>query len=301
MNLRTLDLNLLRAFASIYVERNVSAAARREALSQPAMSNALNRLRRSFDDELFVKTPRGMEPTVLANQLIKPVNEALTILKNGLDQQQKFNPMTAVRCFRMLMSDAGESAMLPSLMRGASELSGQLTFEAVKMAHDKYAEALQSGAVDLAIGNLPFLNAGFERSHLFDDPYCIVAREDNPLLEDSLTLKSFLSASHIAVTTGKADALVDQHLSRKRLKRNIRLVVSNYHVAVDVVAGSDLLATVPQMIARSAKGVSMKALPMKIPRAAVLMVWHSVVHRDPASLWLRQTLLQQFGDRPAKG
>jgi DNA-binding transcriptional LysR family regulator len=294
MNIRTLDLNLLRAFSAIFLERNVSAAARRESLSQPAMSNALTRLRRSFDDELFIKTPKTMEPTPLARQLIQPVNEALSILKNGLEQKQSFDPRTADRCFKLLMSDAGESSMLPSLMRRTSETATRVGFEVVKLPHDKYAEALQAGTVDLAIGNLPFLKSGFERTHLFDDPYCVIMREGHPALGKTLSLQTFIGAAHVAVATGKADALVNQQLAKSRAKRSIKVTVSHYHVAVDVVAGSDLLATVPQAIASAARGVVIRALPIKVASAAVLMIWHSLATQDPANQWLRNTISQRL-------
>lgn len=297
MNIRTLDLNLLRAFSAIYLERNVSAAARRESLSQPAMSNALTRLRRSFDDELFIKTPQGMEPTALARQLIQPVNEALSILKNGIEKKQRFDPKTADRCFKLLMSDAGESSMLPSLMRRIGESATRVAFEVVKLSHDKYADALQAGTVDLAIGNLPFLKAGFERIHLFDDPYCVIVREGHPALRQPLSLQAFIGAPHVAVATGKADALVDQQLAKIRLKRSVKLTVSHYHVAVDVVAGSDLLATVPQAIASAAKGVAIRALPIKVASASVLMIWHSLVSQDAANQWLRNIITQQLSTR----
>ena len=290
MNIRTLDLNLLRTFSAIYLERNVSAAARRESLSQPAMSNALLRLRRSFGDDLFVKTPAGMEPTALAKQLIHPISEALTVLRQGLEKQQAFDPDKTARCFKILMSDAGESSILPSLMRNVSDASTQVSFEVVKLAHERYAEALQTGAADLAIGNLPFLKSGFERAQLFDDPYSVIMRVGHPLLKKRLTLSNFMAAGHVTVATGKADALVDKQLSKNRLKRTVKLNASHYHVAVDVVAGSDLLATVPQMIAAAAAGVIMQDHPMKIAPARVLMVWHSTMHQDSANQWLRTTL-----------
>lgn len=290
MNIRTLDLNLLRAFAAIYLERNVSAAARRENLSQPAMSNALTRLRRSFDDELFVKTPAGMEPTARARQLMQPISDSLNILRQGLGQAPVFDPRQASRSFKLLMSDAGESSILPALMRHIRDVSAQVSFEVVKLPHEAYAEALQTGAADLAIGNLPFLKAGFERAHLFDDPYSVILREGHPLLKRRLSLAAFTDAEHVAVATGKADALVDRQLSKNRQKRHIKLKVSHYHVAVDVVAGSDLIATVPQMIAAAAKGVTVQPLPMKVEAASVLMVWHTIMQQDPANQWLRNTV-----------
>ena len=294
MNIRTFDLNLLRAFSAIYLERNVSAAARRESLSQPAMSNVLTRLRRSFNDELFIKTPQGMEPTPLARQLIHPVNEALIILKNGLEQKQTFDPKTTDRCFKLLMSDAGESSMLPSLMRRIGESATRVSFEVVKFSHDRYADALQSGIADLAIGNLPFLKSGFERVQLFEDPYCVIMREGHPSQHQELSVQSFLTAAHVSVATGKADALVNHQLAKSRQQRTVKLTVSHYHVAVDVVAGSDLLATVPQAIAVAAKGVVMRTLPIKVAPAAVLMIWHSLVTQDAANQWLRKTISERL-------
>lgn len=134
VNLRTLDLNLLRVFAAIYVERNVSLAARREHLSQPAMSNALSRLRRSFDDVLFVKIGSRMEPTERASQLAQPVLEALALLEAHIDNPGQFDPRHSARTFKLLMSDAGESAILPSLVKRAFESSDTVVrFEVVKL------------------------------------------------------------------------------------------------------------------------------------------------------------------------
>jgi DNA-binding transcriptional LysR family regulator len=286
MNIRTLDLNLLRVFAAINLERNISAAARRENLSQPAISNALARLRRSLNDPLFVKGAGGMEPTALAKQLVQPVNEALTILKNCLEMPDDFDPQHSTRSFKLLMSDAGESSILPALMRSIACLNTRVGFEVARLPHDQYAEALQTGTADLAIGNLPFLKKGFERHHLFEDPYCVIMRKGHPLLDRTLTQAVFASSEHVSVATGNADTMVDSYLSKHRMRRSIKLKVSHYHVAVDVVAASDLLATVPRIIASAATGVCMLPLPMKVQSAAVQMVWHSM-HIDPANQWLR--------------
>jgi DNA-binding transcriptional LysR family regulator len=289
MNIRTLDLNLLRVFSAINLERNISAAARRENLSQPAISNALARLRRSLNDPLFVKGATGMEPTALAMQLVQPVNEALSILKNCLERPDDFDPRHSTRCFKLLMSDAGESSILPALMCSIARLDTRVSFEVVRLPHDLYAEALQSGMADLAFGNLPFLKKSFERHNLFEDPYCVILREGHPLLDKSLTLSTFAGSEHVSVATGAADTLVERYLSKHRLRRRIKLKVSHYHVAVDVVAASDLLATVPRIIASAATGVRMLPLPMKVPTANVQMVWHTM-HMDPANQWLRSII-----------
>jgi DNA-binding transcriptional LysR family regulator len=290
MNIRTLDLNLLRVFAAIYSERNVSLAAQRESLSQPAMSNALARLRRSFDDALFVKTGGRMEPTAVARRLMPPVQEALALLTAGLSERARFDPTQSERTFKLLMSDAGESAVLPALVRKVSAMSALAAFEVVKLPHEDYAAVLQNGGADLATGNLPFLRSGFERTPLFDDPYCVVLRRGHALEGRRLGLSAFAAAGHVAVSTGSADALVERQLAKHRLKRRVRLKVSHYHVAVDVVARSDLIATVPRMVAPAGDEITVHPLPLKVEPASVQMVWHAVAQGDPGHQWLRQLL-----------
>jgi DNA-binding transcriptional LysR family regulator len=138
---------------------------------------------------------------------------------------------------------------------------------------------------------LSSVDSGGKRSrHLFDDAYCIVMRTGHPLLKKRLDPATFVSFQHVAISTGIADTLVDRQLSKLRMKRSIKLKVSHYHVAVDVVAGSDLLATVPWMIGSAAKGVRMLPPPMKVTPAEVRMVWHAIVRRDPAIQWLLSAL-----------
>ena len=298
MNLRTLDLNLLRAFAAIHLERNVSLAARRENLSQPAMSNALARLRRSFDDALFVKLGARMEPTARANQLIQPVMQALALLETGIEGPAHFDPQRDTRCFKLLMSDAGESAILPDLVQRVVDTSASaVRFEVVKLPHEAYAQALQSGQADVAIGHLPFLRAGFEREALFEDAYRVILREGHPLQGRRLSLAAFAAAQHVAIATGSADLTVERQLARHRLVRSVKLKVSHYHVAVDVVARSDLLATVPQLIAAQARGVIALPLPLNVKPVAVQLVWHTIASGDPGHRWLRG-LLAQLKTRP---
>jgi DNA-binding transcriptional LysR family regulator len=265
-------------------------AARRENLSQPAMSNALGRLRRSFDDALFVKVAGRMEPTALARQINQPVQEALGILSQALTGRAAFDPTQTARTFKLLMSDAGESAVLPALVRKVTATSALAGFEVVKLPHDDYAAALHNGGADLAIGNLPFLRSGFGRLPLFDDPYCVILRRGHPLEGRRLGLPAFAAAHHVAVATGSADALVDRQLAKHRLKRPVRLKVSNYHVAVDVVARSDLIATVPRMVASVGDEVVALPLPLKVAPASVHMVWHALADGDPGHQWLRRLL-----------
>ncbi len=293
MNINTFDLNLLRVFSAIYTERNVSRAALKLGMTQPAISNALIRLRRSCDDPLFVRTSRAMEPTSTATEMFPPIKQVLSILKESFDQPSKFDPLTSQRRFKLLMSDAGETVILAKLMAALYLQAPRVEVEAVQMPHSSYAQALEDGSVDLAFGNLPFLKAGFYQQKLFSDPYLCIASKHHPLVKKkSLKLSDFLSAPHILVTSGNADALVEQALTKKRVKRNIQLRLSNYHVAVEIVSKTGLLATVPLKVVTPA--VQALALPFSIQPAEVRQFWHRRAHHDVANKWLRNLLALMF-------
>lgn len=300
MNINTFDLNLLRIFAAIYAERNVSRAALATGLSQPAMSNALMRLRKTCSDVLFVRTTQGMEPTALADELIGPVRQALAILQNSLEKPYGFDPQESERTFRILMSDAGESAVLPRLMTVVLREAPNVHIEAVRCPNEQYARALQSGEADLAIGNLAFLKSGFYQQRLFGDPYCCIARKRHPMIGGKLSLQQYLQAQHVSISTGNADELVERALAKRRMKRNVILRVTHYHVAVDIVEGTNLVATVPRNAAHNARGLQVLPIPLKIPAADVRQFWHRRSHKDPANQWLRGMLARlEFEPKPS--
>lgn len=234
-----------------------------------------------------------MEPTSTATEMFPPIKQVLSILKESFDQPSKFDPLTSQRRFKLLMSDAGETVILAKLMAALYLQAPRVEVEAVQMPHSSYAQALEDGSVDLAFGNLPFLKAGFYQQKLFSDPYLCIASKHHPLVKKkSLKLSDFLSAPHILVTSGNADALVEQALTKKRVKRNIQLRLSNYHVAVEIVSKTGLLATVPLKVVTPA--VQALALPFSIQPAEVRQFWHRRAHYDVANKWLRNLLALMF-------
>ncbi len=290
MNINTFDLNLLRVFAAIYAERNVSRAASAAGLSQPAMSNALLRLRKACSDTLFVRTTGGMEPTALAEELIGPVRQALAILRHSLEMPHGFDLRASERAFKILMSDSGEAIVLPLLISAVLREAPHIRIEALRRPNEQYSQLLQNGEADLAIGNLTFLKSGFYQQRLFGDPYCCLVRKRHPSIGHDLSLQQFLDAQHVSVATGHADDLVERALSKMRVKRKVILRVTNHHVAADVVKQSNLIVTVPRNAARNAGGVKILPVPLKIPAADVRQFWHRRAHKDPANQWLRATL-----------
>ncbi len=299
MNINTFDLNLLRVFAAIHAERNVSRAALVVGLSQPAVSNALLRLRRSCDDPLFVRTGDGMAPTSLADKMIIPVRQALAHLEQALEQRAEFDPARLDRTFRILTSDVGAAAVLPPLMEALAVEAPGVAIETLQIAHEHYAKALQEGRADLAIGHLPFLVSGFHQQRLFDDTYCCIASDTHPQLRGEVKLGPFVAAQHVAIASGNADAQVDRELARRRRHRTVVLRVVEYHTAVEVVAATALIAVVPRRAMQSARGLQMMSLPFVLPPARVRQFWHGRADQDAANRWLRGRLMALELDRGA--
>ena len=297
MNINTIDLNLLRVFLALYRERNVSRAATSIGLTQPAMSNALLRLRRSCDDELFVRTKEGMRPTALAERLARPVQESISLLSHAFESPFEFVPASSNRVFRLLMSDAGEIVVLPMLIGIISRHAPDVRVESMQIPHEMYASALESGSADLAIGNLNFLKSGFFQQRLFDDDYCCIARVGHPKANQTLSIEDYLQFQHILVSNGNAELQVDNELARQRLHRKIALVVTHYHTALEIVAKTDLVAVVPRSFLVDKDRVQDLVLPLDIVRAQVRQFWHKKANQDPGNRWLREAIagLQWLG------
>lgn len=296
MNTKGIDLNLLRVFAAIDAERNVSKAAGRLGITQPAMSNALSRLRKTLGDQLFVRTPVGMEPTEMAVQMAPAIHDALLRLEKAFDQPKAFNPYRVGRRFRLLMSDAGQLVVLPALMRTLSFSASGITFEAVQLPREQFVEALQHGHADLAISHLASLRAGIFAEPLFEDTYCCIASPKHDMLQGTLTMQKFAKARHVAIASGNAEAHVDRALAKKQLKRDVALTVTQYHIAIEVVRATTLVATVPRRSVQQNDDVRVIDLPFPVPKAQIRQFWHMRLNDDPANQWLRSHLRKSLGD-----
>src|SRR5688500_11492781 len=171
MNVQDVDLNLLRVFDAVLREKGVTPAALRLGLTQPAVSNALARLRKLFGDPLFVRTPGGVDATPFARELAEPVRQALALLESALAHGPGFDPATATRAFRFYMSDLGQIEFLPPLVERVQRDAPGVRLEAVALEIEDIADALAAGGLDLAVGFLPGLGAPVRRQALFKDPY----------------------------------------------------------------------------------------------------------------------------------
>ena len=301
MNLQSFDLNLLLAFEALMIERHVTRAARRIGLSQPAMSNALSRLRRTFDDPLLVRTPEGMSPTAAAHSLIVPVRAALSQLRAALEAKPAFDPTASKRTFHLSTSDHVEMTLIAPL---ATKLLSQATRVSLRLSRPRYLfqpPAAQSLAdsIDLAIGFFPdvtALDASIHSEVLWEERSVALARKAHPRIRGKLSLRQFATEDHAAVfykTEGQG--FIDTLLEQKGLTRRAAVIVPHFASIPFVVAASDLIATVPARTADLfAEQLKLQVLPVPItiPPFRVTMLWHERMEADLAHSWLRGLIIE---------
>ncbi len=302
MELSRIDLNLLLVFHHLLILKRVSAVATLLNMSQPAVSSALGRLRTSLGDDLFLRTQRGMEPTPYALQLAEPVANALDVLQQALVVRAEFDPQISTRNFTLAMTDVGEMYFLPVLIGAFSQHAPHVTLNIVSVTSNSLKDEMSTGRIDLALGLLPQLQAGFFQQALFRQKYVCLMRKTHPLArKNALNTKAFVGAEHVRVlATGTGHGRVDIALDKQKIHRNIRLTVPHYVALGEVMTCSDLVATVPQRFAeRIIKpfDLTMQALPFPIAESSIHQFWHGRLHRDAGHQWLRQYVSKLFGDK----
>lgn len=300
MDLRDIDLNLLVVFNQLLLDRSVSTAADKLGLTQPAVSNALKRLRAVLKDELFLRTSRGMEPTPYALYLAEPVIYALNALQMALTTRDSFAPQTSTRNFQLAMTDIGEMYFMPPLMVALSKMAPNVRVSTVRPNAANLKEDMESGTVDLALGLLPNLQTGFFQRRLFHHKYVCVFRKGHPVAQSPMTLAQFTELDHVGVVsanTGHSE--VDGLLERAGIQRKMRLVVPHFIAVGHILQTTDLIATLPERFAQRCEvpfGLVSSPHPARIPDIAISLFWHAKFNRDPANMWIRQLFVELFAD-----
>ena len=305
MSGETPDLNLLLVFEAMFRHGSVTRAAAQIDLTQSAMSSALGRLRKQFGDPLFVNTRAGMLPTPRALELAPPLTEALAMVRGAMGSRAAFDPRSSTRSLRIYMTDVGEMVLLPTLMRHLHAHAPAMRLETAQLQAAELAVRLETGDIDLALGYLPQLPDKIRRARLFEEHYVCMTRPDHPLGRmGPLTLKEFLSAQHVLIASmGSGHQQLERALAERGVQENVALRVPHFVVVPLIVAGTDLVVSLPSRVAgASSRLVKVKVhpLPIPIPSFDVSLYWHERVENDPANQWLRVAMIELFGDRPER-
>lgn len=293
-DLRKLDLNLLKVFLAVYDHRRTTLAAERLGITQPAVSQALGRLRNALDDPLFVRSRDRMEPTPLARDLIRPIRDALGTIGSAVARDRAFSAPQARRHFRLGMLDYGVVALAPGIAATLSRDAPEVTVELRHMALDTALDALSADQIDLATGPFEDLPHYFEAAPLFEDDLVVIARRGHPGLRNGLTLEALRSLPHLDISYIAGDR---QFAANRwgRLGIGLRRVMSVPHFAAApwVVAASDLLAITARRPAMAfAEGCDIEIFDMPVPVEPLRI--QVVIHRrnaeDPGMRWLLETV-----------
>ena len=294
------DLNLLRIFHRMMLDRKVSAAAEALGVTQPAISNALKRLRDLTGDDLFIRSSQGMQPTAFASEIAEPIGYALATIDGTLTQPPRFDPLTARLTFHLGLTDIGEVFLLPRLLEETATIAPQVRFTTVHNSAVGLREEMESGAVDLAVGLLPQLQGNFFHRRLIRQNYVVTMRKEHPLSGKKLwTLKDYVAQEHVVVVSaGTGHGNIDSLMARKGIVRNVRLTVPHFMAVGHVLQNTNMVATLPAAFSRLIENpfdLLSVVHPAGLPTVNIDAYWHRRVHRDPANLWLRNLLVRLFG------
>lgn len=304
---RHLDLNLLRVLAAVYRTGSVTEAGRQLALSQPATSNALARLREYFGDDLFVRSPRGLHPTRTAQRVAPAVIAQLQALESAVQSAEAFDPATSRAHWRLSLSDLGEILFLPALAETLRAVSPQSHVSNVAVAAERVSAALEARDIDLAIGILQPAHSGIAHELLFRERYVAISAPDwkPPLGRAARKLNAQQlggSALAVAAPTATFHGGVEQMLKRLKLADRPVLRARHYGALPEIVTRSDLLAIVPKMYADALKPrYDLRAWDLSdiAPEYEVRMLWHQSASADAAHQWLRGVLRRLFARNTA--
>ena len=295
IDLRRIDLNLLLIFEAIYASSNISHAARSLGMSQPRVSNALARLRDQFGDALFVRSDRGVTPTLFAQALIRPVRDALATLRGGIEAMEAFDLASANRTFSLAMHDLILPAFLPPILREIDRDAPNLRVEIVQPDWASPYDALMSGRVDLSLDMFPHEEAGVTFEPFPAVEVVCIARRGHPVVSGSVAREQFSQAGHVVLpTNARAKLHTANILLAAGVTRREVCVVPNGCDLAPMVSATDLLAIVPRRYANlvaSGFGLQVMPIPFKYPPLRLFLGWRTDKSADSGLHWLKAHLL----------
>jgi DNA-binding transcriptional LysR family regulator len=304
-NFRTLDLNLLRVFDEVMAEGSLTRAARNLSLTQPAVSNALRRLRETLGDELVQRSGQGMAPTPRARAIWPAVREALAQLQSSLIPNE-FVPAEANTSFVLAMSDASAAELIPGLTETLEKQAPRVTLRVVPLTTRDPRRLLDEEACDLAVGYFPSMLADltartqsgepqpFFHQRLFTGEYVCVMRKDHPLAQGPLSIDAFCAARHMLVSfSGRPFGFIDEALATLGRERFVVLTVNQFFTAARVVANANLLTVLPLhflKVTGFADQLVFRPLPFEVSPVLVDAVWHRRNQQRSSHVWLREVV-----------
>ena len=296
MNLSNLDFNLLKVLDALVSERNVTRAGRRLGRSQPAVSNALQRLRLLLGDDLLVRGPGGFTLTPRAEAMRGPLRESIALIESCLAQEPQFDPSKAAGLFRLSAPDRLSIALLPSLFARLQRLAPSMALQVVTADRQQALDLLENDRVDLSLGWFDGKPPHIHQEVLLEENMFCVFRRDHPLLKRGkrFDIEAVLSFPHLIVSaTGQRSAVFDALLLRRGLKREAMMTVTNFTAVPELLRHSDMIGVFTKLAAdvfHKSFALATRPVPLDIGKIATHLAWHVRYERDRKHIWLRQQI-----------
>ncbi len=292
MNLHRIDLNLFAVFDAIYTAGSLTKAADVLCITQPAVSNSLARLREMLNDPLFVRTGHSMTPTPVAQNIIVPAREALGLLRKSVQQSHIFEPEISTKAFNFASRDLLEVSIMPRLMARLQHTSPNITLTNYEIARSQVVSSMASGNLDFFADASTFTDIHLEKKRIAKDRFVVLARKNHPLIQNELTMDTFMKLGHINVSNRKAGAgPVDIALDKIGKKRKIVMRGQHFLAVPSAISKTDLIACLPYHLAKH-YDLAMYEIPFEIPELEYFLYWHVSADHDSAHKWMREQIME---------
>ncbi len=297
INLRSIDLNLLTVFDAVMESGKLSIAAQTLGMTQPAVSNAVARLRLTFSDELFVRSRYGMTPTPKAQELINPVRQALNIIQSTLDPDSRFDPNTSTRTFKLAIGDYGELVLLPALLSILSQYKGKLKIQTFPETDKTSYELAKQAQLDFYFDYKKPENEQLDYCQVSEEEVVVIARKQHPKLKHSITKNEYIQAQHIIVKFNHHNLTMLEDFLKldKRIPRKVMAEVRQYIALPGLITNTDCIATVPRRMAEHyafRDNIKIMPLPFKMEKTKAYMIWHKAMNQDEGHTWLKNIIIK---------
>ncbi len=296
INLRSVDLNLLTVFDAVMEHGKLSHAANTLAMSQPAVSNAVARLRLTFHDELFIRSRHGMVPTQRANELIIPVRQALKMLQGALNPESAFDPNTSNRTFKLAMGDYGELVLLPALLSVFRQYQGDMQIQTHPEVSQHSFELVKHAQIDFYFDYKPPIEEQLNYCQIGEEEVVVIARKNHPVFKTSLSHDDYMNAKHIILKFNHHSLTMLEDFLRvnKRIPRKVMAQVRQYVAIPGLITHTDCIATVPKKMAEyyaQREAINVFPFPFELEKTPTYMIWHKSMNQDSGHLWLKEQIL----------
>ncbi|WP_447894687.1 LysR family transcriptional regulator [Vreelandella sp. GE22] len=287
------DLNLIRTFLMLHETGSVTLTAEKLHVTQPSISYALNRLRELFDDRLFVRTAHGMEPTTVARQLYPSLKEAMRQINDTIDGSRHFTPERCKLRFRLALTDLGEMALLPAILKAFYAQAPQAELDVVPLEIDKAREWLTTGKVNAVICSRALGGADIDKHVLLEDRYVCLLDRQGGAADGDLSIERFVHGRHVSIASSSGHDLVEEVMAQRGIERKVSLSLSHFSVLPQVLQGSDLIAILPLQIAARFADARLRVheLPFAVPSFEVALHWHAQPRSAASQRWFCATVI----------